>query len=611
MTSVSPLRVCIADFGLAKDFSGSPDGITHDTPGTPDGTPAWAAPEQLDANNLRYKSKVDIWSIGCVLYYLMTTLNPFSDDDAYQSSSVISRYTYQFWPRVTRGEFADLDGGCISHFVLIRGVSYEANTFLEALITPNPKARLSSTEALMHKWINPLRTDMWETALQGGHLALMQMLTTSLPAQRSKVYMLRVAAAGGYLDIVKFVLGPSRTLGLLFEDTGPVVDKNGNPIHAALIGAAAGGHHMMFKLLWWNVSYIKRGDVACKSCQLALEGGHTGVVDELWPAVVHFVDFADFTDLTTALVDAVAAFGAETFLLVVVKHIKSQAPIEPKPYFATMITAAAHNGNIGNLKTLISEAPPGLEFEHSAISSAASSGRLHILKHLLDSYILPPTELLSPGAVSGELCILSVALEAAAKHGHQDVINYLVVRGVSPTSAAISAAVDHNHTASFQYLVRALQRCYDLPVQRLFEYIPDNGIPHCELPLLKQHRQPTTLQGHVPAAARLGHTKIVLWLLKTVTENGARQAGLVAAAETGHVDLVRELIKLGRGGEGEALSAAAKAGEIDIVELLIKTGRVTEDDVSGALGAALASHRVGVEVRLTIERGTRYARARG
>lgn len=416
-----------------------------------------------------------------------------------------------------------------------------------------------------------------------------------MPHHRHRSNVLRVSAAGGHLALVERVL---KAFG-----RRPVVDSGTIPTDAALIGAAAGGHNKVVRLLLLKVSYgtaNERVDVVCEAFQRALKGGHNSVAAELWPHVVEWVNFSNLTDRTTTLVDAVAAFGTETFLPLLISHIQSNAVSTLTPYFATMITAAVHHGNIGSLSTLISDAPLGLEFLDSAIHSAASSGRLHILEFLLDLHAVIPTRLLPPSTIPGAHDILFSALEAAAEHGHLDILRYLVCRGIAPTEAAIAATVDHGHTKSFQYLVCVLRKAYRVPIALLFRYIPRNGIPHCRISLLRKHHTPYTLKGHVPAAARLGRGDIVRWLLANVDEPGARRVGLVAAAEYGHVHLVQELGVLAGGGVGEALTAAAKTGKLDVVEVLL--GRATEGDVKSALEAGHDAEQVGVVVRLLLER---------
>ena len=63
----------VSDFGLAK-FT-MPDDLMSDTCGTP----AYIAPEILNKNG--YGKEIDIWSSGCVLYYMVTGLLPFMNNN--------------------------------------------------------------------------------------------------------------------------------------------------------------------------------------------------------------------------------------------------------------------------------------------------------------------------------------------------------------------------------------------------------------------------------------------------------------------------------------------------------------------------------------------------
>ncbi|KAK6037106.1 hypothetical protein COOONC_25389 [Cooperia oncophora] len=65
--------VVLADFGLAKGNQAS-------TLKTYCGTPAYMAPEMIDSDRLPYNPKVDMWSLGVVLFTGICGYPPFSDD---------------------------------------------------------------------------------------------------------------------------------------------------------------------------------------------------------------------------------------------------------------------------------------------------------------------------------------------------------------------------------------------------------------------------------------------------------------------------------------------------------------------------------------------------
>jgi serine/threonine protein kinase len=43
------------------------------------GTPLYMAPELVQC--LKYSEKVDVWSLGCIVYQLLSGVTPFDGDD--------------------------------------------------------------------------------------------------------------------------------------------------------------------------------------------------------------------------------------------------------------------------------------------------------------------------------------------------------------------------------------------------------------------------------------------------------------------------------------------------------------------------------------------------
>jgi serine/threonine-protein kinase len=72
-------RVCLLDFGIAKLFDSAPDGATLTQTNMALGTPGYVAPEQF-RNAKQADRRADIWSLGVMLFRLLTGRSPFPAD---------------------------------------------------------------------------------------------------------------------------------------------------------------------------------------------------------------------------------------------------------------------------------------------------------------------------------------------------------------------------------------------------------------------------------------------------------------------------------------------------------------------------------------------------
>ncbi|CAN3364590.1 serine/threonine-protein kinase Rad53p [Diutina catenulata] len=141
-----PIKVKITDFGLAK-FS---DGQTFMK--TFCGTLAYVAPEiitgKYDARAAKgkanYSALVDMWSLGCLVYVLMTSHLPFNGRDQ-----------VTMFAKIKSGEYHE---GPLKSY----NVSEQGLDFLHRCLQVDPMNRITANDALAHPWIQ----DAWNSDTQ-------------------------------------------------------------------------------------------------------------------------------------------------------------------------------------------------------------------------------------------------------------------------------------------------------------------------------------------------------------------------------------------------------------------------------------------------------------
>jgi len=121
-------HVMISDFGLSRILT------DKSLMSTACGTPYYVAPEIVNASG-QYGSKVDLWSIGVVTYFLLAGFPPFMGDDLQEIVEQIMKADYEFpdpyWT----------------------DISAEAKDFVSKLLVVEPEKRMSAEEALQHLWL--------------------------------------------------------------------------------------------------------------------------------------------------------------------------------------------------------------------------------------------------------------------------------------------------------------------------------------------------------------------------------------------------------------------------------------------------------------------------
>ncbi|MCQ2818167.1 MAG: serine/threonine-protein kinase Nek [archaeon] len=91
----------IGDFGASKSLL-----FKNQLAGTVVGTPLYMSPEVVDAKE--YNNKVDMWSLGVILYELITLKNPFEANSMPASFNKILQSKYPPLPESTNKELKDL-----------------------------------------------------------------------------------------------------------------------------------------------------------------------------------------------------------------------------------------------------------------------------------------------------------------------------------------------------------------------------------------------------------------------------------------------------------------------------------------------------------------------
>ena len=123
-------RVLISDFGLSTFFKNS--FITKRC-----GSPLYMAPEMFSERG--YDFKVDIWSLGVILYSMLSCQTPFKTrkSDQYKTVEELEPYT-QF-------DF---------HYEIWKSISSDAKDLISKLLTVNPEHRISVEEIFVHPWLS-------------------------------------------------------------------------------------------------------------------------------------------------------------------------------------------------------------------------------------------------------------------------------------------------------------------------------------------------------------------------------------------------------------------------------------------------------------------------
>jgi serine/threonine protein kinase len=104
------------------------------------GTPAYCAPERLDSDEQFETFAVDVWSLGCICYFMLFGLPPFYSDkeDDEEHDDEIAELVF--------------DGTIV--FPADKPISPYAKAFLHSMLTQDVESRAMVHELLMHPWLH-------------------------------------------------------------------------------------------------------------------------------------------------------------------------------------------------------------------------------------------------------------------------------------------------------------------------------------------------------------------------------------------------------------------------------------------------------------------------
>lgn len=154
------------------------------------GTPQYMAPEVLD--EVEYGAPVDMWSVGVVIFVLLAGYLPFDAEEEDKLFALIrsGRPAYNLYPS------------------LWKTVSDSAKDLISKLFQPDPKRRLTASQALKHPWLQTQAN----TAHMGETLVLLSKYNArrKLKAAMQTVRVVtRLSKLGGAFGGLK---GPAPTL---------------------------------------------------------------------------------------------------------------------------------------------------------------------------------------------------------------------------------------------------------------------------------------------------------------------------------------------------------------------------------------------------------------
>ncbi|XP_062960520.1 MAP kinase-interacting serine/threonine-protein kinase 1 isoform X6 [Cynocephalus volans] len=150
---VSPVKICDFDLGSGVKLNNSCTPITTPELTTPCGSAEYMAPEVVEVftdEATFYDKRCDLWSLGVVLYIMLSGYPPFvghcGADCGWDRGEVCRLCQNKLFESIQEGkyEFPDKDWAHISS---------EAKDLISKLLVRDAKQRLSAAQVLQHPWV--------------------------------------------------------------------------------------------------------------------------------------------------------------------------------------------------------------------------------------------------------------------------------------------------------------------------------------------------------------------------------------------------------------------------------------------------------------------------
>lgn len=167
-------NIIISDFGFVNSYNKAKNDLMK----TSCGSPCYAAPELVLTQSPYAGRKVDIWSIGVILYAMLSGYLPFDDDAENEDGADIVRlYNYICNNALTFPEY----------------VSPLARDLLRKIIVPDPAKRIGMDEIRNHPWLAPhanllsIRQQEWDkiSSEEASKLETAKLLNSAAPKRYS------------------------------------------------------------------------------------------------------------------------------------------------------------------------------------------------------------------------------------------------------------------------------------------------------------------------------------------------------------------------------------------------------------------------------------------